>query len=67
MTGVLRRIQPHFPLPALPHSSVYCKQSKKRKTELEKATNKKKLNSANVKPESTLGVVLGEWLGGILE
>ena len=45
-TRMAEKLQTHFSSPALPTSACTVKQNKKRKTDLEKATIKKKLDSS---------------------
>ena len=50
-----------FSLPAVPTAACTIKQSKKRKTDLEKATNKKKLDSSRNEMRVNIGVTVQRW------
>ncbi len=49
-------------LPAVPTAASTAKQSRKRETKLEKATNKKKLDGARRKIRVNICVALQQWL-----
>ncbi len=53
------RTQPHFTLPAIPTAASTAKQSKKGKTELRNASNKKTIDSTRRKTRLNIGVVFG--------
>ncbi len=48
--------------PAVPTAASTAKKSTKRKTKLEKATSKKKLNSMRTKTRVNIGVAFQRWL-----
>ncbi len=55
---ITERMQPHFPLPAIPTAASTARQSRKRKTKLEEAIDKKMLQE--VEPESTSVWLFGD-------
>ena len=57
----LHILQPHFWLPAVATSACTAKQSKERKTKLEKAPNKKKLETSRGETRVNIGVAVQQW------
>ena len=55
------KVQTHFSLAAVATAACTDKQSKKRKTELEKATNKKKVDSSRSEIRVNIGVTVQLW------
>ncbi|KAM4605451.1 uncharacterized protein ACJ7VT_017695 [Polymixia lowei] len=55
------KVQPKCPVPPIPPSACTAKQSKKRKTFLEKATTKKRLDKARCQTRVNIGVAFQRW------